>query len=150
MGYRCATPEERAGETNYRLMEVVMVKRGTAGAGKASSQILTVDNQWDTLRFVQENMDDIIATMVKVKRMETISRRKIDENAKLFEKNLEPLFSLISATSKDNLMDKLSSSLKKALILMALDRYHCDKETICRALGITRDKLDREMKACGL
>ncbi|GAB7027010.1 hypothetical protein [Geotalea toluenoxydans] len=150
MGYRCVAPEEKAGEGTFRIMEVVMVKKGPVGVGMTSSQILTVDNHWDTLRYVQENMDEIIATMVKVIRMETNSRRKIDENARLFEKNLEPLFSLISATSKENLMDKLSSSLKKALLLMALDRYQCDRDTICRALGITKDKLDKEMKACGL
>ncbi|ACM19860.1 hypothetical protein Geob_1501 [Geotalea daltonii FRC-32] len=150
MGYRYVAPEEKAGEGVFRIMEVVMVKKGPVGVGMTSSQILTVDNHWDTLRYVQENMDEIIATMVKVMRMETNSRRKIDENARLFEKNLEPLFSLISATSKENLMDKLSSSLKKALLLMALDRYQCDRDTICRALGITKDKLDKEMKACGL
>lgn len=150
MGYRCQAPEEKAGEAPFRIMEVVMLKKQGSEICKPASQILTVDNHWETLRFVQENMDEIIATMVKVKRMETISRRKIDENAKLFERNLEPLFSLISATSKENLMDKLSSSLKKALLLMALDRYHCDRETICRALGISKEKLDKEMKACGL
>lgn len=150
MGYRCVASEENAGEGTFRIMEVVMVKKEAVGVGRTSSQILTVDNQWDTLRYVQENMDEIIAMMVKVKRMETNSRRKIDENARLFERNLEPLFSLISATSQENLMDKLSSSLKKALLLMALDRYHCDRDTICRALGITKDKLDKEMKACGL
>ncbi|WP_243370722.1 hypothetical protein [Geotalea sp. SG265] len=150
MGSRYAGPEERAGDGTFRVMEVVMLKKSGLGTMKPTSQLLTVDNTWETLRYVQENMDEIIATMVKVKRMETISRRKIDENARLFEKNLEPLFSLISATSKENLMDKLSSSLKKALLIMALDRYHCDRETICRALGITPEKLDKEMKAFGL
>lgn len=150
MGYRYSNPSEKAGECDYRIMEVVMVKKGSIVQGKAASQVLTVDNQWDTLRFVQENMDEVIGNMVKVKRMEAKSRMKIDDNAKLFQKNLEPLFSLISATCKENVMDKLSNSLKKALLLMALERYHCDREVICRALGITRDKLDKEMRACGL
>lgn len=150
MGYRYTMPDEKAGECSYRVMEVVMVRKGENCTEKGSSQLLTVDNHWDTLRYVQENMNDFIVNMVKVKRMEAAAQRKIDENAKLFERNLEPLFSLISATSRTSVMDKLSNSLKKALFLMALDRYHCDKETICRALGISRDKLDREMKACGL
>ena len=148
MGYRCLIPEEKAGECDYRMLEVVM-KKAKLCADK-SSKVLIVDNQWDTLKFLQENMDEIIVNMVKVRRMEEISRVKIDENAKLFQKNLEPLFSLISATCKENVMDNLSNSLKKALLLMALERYHCDKETICLALGITKDKLDKEMKACGL
>lgn len=150
MGYRYMMPDEKAGECSYRVMEVVMMRKGKTGADKAASQMMTVDNHWDTLRYVQDNMDDFIANIVKVKRMDASGRRKIDENARLFERNLEPLFSLISATSKTNVMDKLSNSLKKALFLMALDRYHCDKDTICRALGISRDKLDKEMRACGL
>ena len=150
MGYRYMMPAERSGESEYRIMEVVMVKKGKSGTEKASNQALTVDNHWDTLRYVQENMDDFIANMVKVKRMEIAGRRKIEESARLFEQNLEPLFTMISATSKKHLMDKLSNSLKKALFLMAMDRYKCDKETICRALGISRDKLEKEMKSCGL
>jgi DNA-binding NtrC family response regulator len=150
MGHRCTAPDEKAGESPFRIMEVVMLKKSEMGIARPTSQMLTVDNQWETLRYVQEHMDEIIGTMVRVNRMETSSRRKIEDNARLFEKNLEPLFSLISATSKENLMDKLSSSLKKALLLMALDRYHCDRETISRALGISKEKLEKEMKACGL
>jgi hypothetical protein len=150
MGYRYVMPNEKADACSYRIMEVVMVKRGRTGTDKGRSQVLTVDNHWDTLRYVQDNLDEFIANIIRVKKMNAAGRRKIEENAELFERNLEPLFSLISATGNDHLMGKLSSSLKKALFLMALDRYHCDKDTICRVLGITRDKLDREMRGCGL
>ena len=49
---------DESGESDYRIMEVVLVKNGKSGTEKTSTQMLTVDNHWDTLRYVQENMDD--------------------------------------------------------------------------------------------
>lgn len=74
----------------------------------------------------------------------------VDESAQLFERSLEPFFTLISATSKEHVMDKLSVSLRKALLLMAMERYDCNRERMCRALGLTKAKLEKELKLCGL
>lgn len=150
MGYRYFIPSEKAGDADYRMMEVVLMKRGNHGAEQAETRIVAVDNQWDTLRYVQENMDNFIGNIVQVRKIEVNSKKNVEESSRLFEKKLEPLFTKISTDSKANVLEKLSSSLKKALILMAMDRYHSDKETICQALGISRDKLERELKICGL
>jgi DNA-binding NtrC family response regulator len=150
MGYGCKDPMRRPGTYHYRAIEVTLVNRDGLAVNDDPPVVLTVDNDWDTLCFVKENMSDIASNMVRVKRMDSERRMHVEESAELFERNLEPLFTLISATSRDHVMDKLSASLRKALLLMAMDRYSCDRESMCRALGITKGKLERELRRCGL
>jgi DNA-binding NtrC family response regulator len=76
--------------------------------------------------------------------------KHVEESAKLFTKNLQPLFSLFSETSTEHVLDKLSVSLRKALLLMAMERYRCDTDSICRALGISESMLEQELQRCGL
>jgi DNA-binding protein Fis len=140
---------KKAGAYQYRAIEVVLVKRGSA-AGDGAAVALTVGNDWETLKFIKDNMDTVAANLVRVKQMNADCRKHVDESAQLFERNLEPLFTLISATSSEHVMDKLSVSLKKALLLMAMDRYSCDSDSMCRALGISKGKLEKELKRCGL
>lgn len=149
MGYRCVTANENAGDSEFRLMEVVMVKKSSRGED-VSSHIVIIDNNQETLRHVQENWNDFIDNIIKVKKMEELDRRKVAESAEIFCKGLQPLFSRISESTNKNLLANLSKSLKKALILMALERYEGDKDIICKVLGINRDKLDNEMSLCGL
>ncbi len=149
MGYRCALPKESGGEFEYRLMEVVMVKKTQTGE-KASSQVLVIDNDQETLRHVQENWNNFIGNLIKVKKIEDLDRQKVAESSEIFGKRLEPLFSRISEATSKNLLANLSKSLKKALILMAMERYEGDKDIICKVLGINRDRLDNEMSLCGL
>lgn len=131
-----------------------MVKRAGITDFDSPAEVLVVDNHWDTLRFVQDNMDMFVSNIVRVKKLHAHAEPQVDQNvdasALLFRKNLGPLFVLISALAKEHVMDKLSGSLKKALLLMAMERYDCDRERICRALGLTRMKLDRELSRCGL
>ena len=150
MGYRCQQPHEHDDEYSFRMMEVVMVEKRSAGSEASSTRVLLVDNSYDTLKYVQDHMNDFVANMIKVKKMSPASVKKIEESAELFQSNLQPLFSMISETSKTHILDKLSNSLKKALILMAIDRYKSDKDSICKALGICREKLDKEMSVSGL
>ncbi|HTP63850.1 MAG TPA: hypothetical protein VMJ66_00565 [Geobacteraceae bacterium] len=149
MGYRCALPREDAEECEFRLMEVVMVKRSSGGE-TTSSQVLIIDNDQETLRQVQENWNDFIGNMIRVKKMEERDRQKVSESSEIFGKRLQPLFSLIAETTSRNLLANLSKSLKKALILMAMERYDGDKDIICKVLGINRERLDSEMNLCGL
>jgi DNA-binding protein Fis len=143
--------QEKAGGAYFRLLEVVMVKTSRRNSEKsAASMIIAVDNHWGTLRFVQENMDKFVKNIIMVRKMEENDRKKVEVNARIFERNLEPLFTLISQTAQSNVLDKLSCSLKKALILMAMGRYSDNKDSICKALGISRDKLDKEIALCGL
>ncbi len=149
MGYRCAMTRENNGDSEFRLMEVVMVKKSQSGE-TASSRVLIIDNDQETLRQVQENWNDFIGNMIKVKKMEERDRQKVTESSEIFSKKLQPLFSLISESTSKNLLANLSKSLKKALILMAMERYDGDKDIICKVLGINRERLDNEMCLCGL
>jgi DNA-binding NtrC family response regulator len=149
MGYRCVTANGNAGDSEFRLMEVVMVKK-SPGRDDVSSHIVIIDNNQETLRHVQENWNDFIDNIIKVKKMEERYRTKVAESSEIFNRGLQPLFSRISESSNKNLLANLSKSLKKALILMALERYEGDKEIICKVLGINRDKLENEMSLCGL
>lgn len=146
MGHRCKMLSD---DCSYRVMEVVMMKRSRDGKDLATTHTLLVDNNHETLKQVQENMDEIINNLIGVSKMAR-SSKKVDENAQLFEKSLDPLFSVMAETTQGHILDKLSISLRKALILMAMDRYQSNKETVCKALGISRDKLDREMAICGI
>lgn len=146
MGYRSKIQND---DFSYRVMEVVMMRRSREGKDMATTHMLLVDNHHETLKHVQENMDEIINNLIGVSKMARPSK-KVDESAQLFEKSLDPLFSVMAETTQGHILDKLSVSLRKALILMAMDRYDSNKETVCKALGISRDKLDREMAICGI
>jgi len=150
MGHRFKDATQRAGSYPYRALEVVLVKQSATGASDDHTAVLTVENDWDTLSYVKENMGDIAANMVRVNHMKRQNNPHVEESAQLFEQNLQPLFTLISATATEHVMDKLSMSLRKALLLMAMDRYSCDSESMCRALGLSRGKLEKELRRCGL
>ena len=148
MGYRFVMPRDKDGDCEFRLVKVIMVKK-TAGVEYESMQVVIVDNQQDTLRHVRGNWGDFIDNMLKVKNMEDHDRKKLAESADIFGGRLHPLFSRISGSANKNLLANLSRSLKKALILMAIERFAGDKDTICSVLGIDREKLDKEMNLCG-
>ena len=150
MGYRDRSTNERSGSNPYCIMEVRLRKKGAPAGTKDDLRIMTVDSHWDTLRFVQDNMDECVGNVVKLKRMEPSTVDGVNESAALFQKNLEPLVATLAASQGQGVMDKLSVSLKKALLLMVMERYQSDRETACRVLGITREKLERELQLCGV
>lgn len=149
MAYRSVTSSEKATPYAFRAIEVVAVKKPDSTEFRETTTVVLVDNHMDTLRFVQENMHDFVRNVLKVRKMNA-NMRRIDENARLFESNLKQLFAVISEKTGKSLLDKLSHSLKKALILMAMDRYKSDKDLICSVFGISRDRLEKEMDLCGL
>lgn len=148
MGQRVPTTDNYC-TYNFRVMEVVSIRKKRNGTETSSTQPVLVENSQETLRFIQENMDEFINNVIRVRKMEERDRARVEESAKMFETNLEPLFTMITKTT-GNPLDKLSNSLKKALLLIAMDRYECNRDSICSALGISRDKLDKEMSACGI
>ena len=149
MAYRDRSTNERSGSYAYTIMEVRLRKKGAPEGTKDELRFMTVDSHWDTLRFVQDNMDHCVGNVVRLKRNEPVGRT-VDESAKLFQKNLEPLVSTLAATQGQGVMDKLSASLKKALLLLVMERYQSDREKACRVLGISREKLENELKLCGV
>jgi len=149
MGYRGIIPKENANEFEFRLMEIVMVRKSSVGE-QSTSQVIMIDNDDETLRHVHDNWNDFISNLIRVKKLEEHDRRKVVESSEIFGKRLKPLFSRITETPKKNLLANFSKSLKKALILMAMERYDGDKDLICKVLGINRERLDNEMSLCGL
>lgn len=150
MGYRDRSTNDRSGSYAYTVMEVRMRKKGAPEGTRDDIRFMTVDSHWDTLRFVQDNMDHCVGNVVRLKRNEPAMDRGVNESAELFQKNLEPLVSSLAAAQGQGVMDKLSSSLKKALLLMVMERYQSDREKACRVLGISREKLESELRLCGV
>ena len=151
MGQRYRMQNEKADDCDFRIMEVVMVEKKGGVKRAAAARVVVVDNHQDTLHYVQENMDDFINNVLKTRRLEQRpATAPVAESSELFEKNLQPLFTHISETTRSNILDKLSTSLKKALLIMALERYHEDRESVCRVLGLTPERLEKEIVLCGL
>lgn len=150
MAYRYQTRNEQSHAADPRFMEMVIMQSDRSSK-RSNIQVVMLDGDRDTVSLAQEEMNEIVANVIRVKKMEAKSLKKIDETAQLFERNLEPWFSLLSKTIQGgHLLDKLSSSLKKALILMAMERYHCNRESVAKVLGLSPERLEKEMVSCGI
>ena len=150
MAYRYLDTFEQKHAADPRFMEMVIMQQEKKGS-RSSVQVVMLDGDRDTVTLAQDEMNAIIANVIRVKKMESKAAKKIDETAQLFEQNLEPWFSLISRTVQGgHLLDKLSNSLKKALILMAMERYHCNRQSVAKVLGLSPEKLEKEMALCGI
>ncbi|GFO60815.1 hypothetical protein GMST_31400 [Geomonas silvestris] len=150
MAYRDRSTAEKSGAFEYSIMEVRLKRRGAAAGTRDDLRLMTVDNHWDTLRWVQDHMEECVGNIVKLKRLQERETKGVNESAALFQRNLEPLVSSLAASNGQGVMDKLSASLKKALLLMVMERYQSDRDKACRVLGISREKLDTELQLCGV
>lgn len=150
MAYRDRSANDRSGSYAYTIMEVRLRKKGAPEGTEDDIRLMTVDSHWDTLHFVQDNMDQCVGNVVRLKRTESKREQGMNESAALFQKNLEPLVSTLTANQGQGVMDKLSISLKKALLLMVMERYQSDRDKACRVLGISQEKLESELKLCGV
>jgi len=150
MAYRDRSNAEKSGAYNYSIMEVRLKRKGAAAGSRDDLRLMTVDNHWDTLRWVQDHMEECVGNIVKLKRLQEREAKGVNESAALFQRNLEPLVSSLAASNGQGVMDKLSASLKKALLLMVMERYQSDRDKACRVLGISREKLDTELQLCGV
>lgn len=150
MAYRDRSMTDKTGSSSYTVMEIRLRRKGAPTGTKDDLRLLTVDSHLETLRFVQENMDECVGNIVRLKRLQERDAKGVNESAALFQKNLEPLVSSLAANNGEGVMSKLSASLKKALLLMVMDRYQSDRDKACRVLGISREMLDRELKSCGV
>lgn len=150
MAHRDRSTAEKSGATDYTIMEVRLRRKGAAAGVSEDLRLMTVDNHWDTLRWVQDHMEECVGNIVKLKRMQEREAKGVNESAALFQRNLEPLVASLAASNNQGVMDKLSASLKKALLLMVMERYQSDRDKACRVLGISREKLDTELQLCGV
>ncbi|MBI1920196.1 MAG: hypothetical protein HYS23_03840 [Geobacter sp.] len=149
MARRFRDISDKACEYDFRMMEVSILRRSGV-RDVTTNQTVVVDNHWETLNFVRENMDDVIDNVIRMKKLEDSERKRMDESSRLFRENLEPLFSKLAGNSRKNVLGKLSLSLRKALIQMAMERYHADRDSVCKALGISPDILEQELASCGI
>ena len=69
MACRDRDTKEKIDSFDYCILEVLLKKRDGAGIGD-QLRVMTIDNHFDTLRFVQENLDACIGNMVKLQRLE--------------------------------------------------------------------------------
>jgi hypothetical protein len=65
MGSRYAARRHKTGMAKYRLLEVVVV-RNSPDREKVLRRVLSIDNHYDTLQVVQENLSEFITNMVRV------------------------------------------------------------------------------------
>jgi len=150
MSSKYAGINEQGSERNYRVLEVKIMKKSALQGEGSRTQLLLVAGEQETLRYVQDHMDDFVGNLLRTKRSEEKEQRRVEESSRLFEENLEPLFNILASTAGSQVLQKMSASLKKALLLMAMDRYASDPTAICQVLGITPAALEREINACGL
>ena len=61
---------EKIDSYEYCILEVLLTKQGAAvGTGK-QMRLVTIDNHFETLRFVKENLDACICNIVMLQRIE--------------------------------------------------------------------------------
>ncbi len=142
MGKRHIKQQQKISDFDFRLLEVVMVKK-LFGEETERRQSLIVDTQQDTIKYVEEHMDDIIANLVRMKAIEEKDRQ--DQNA-----GLEPLYALLAENNSDDTMGKMSQMFKKSLLAMAIKRFNGDRDSICAMFGISQETLDKELQSCEL
>ena len=76
MGQRYLYPSAKNDDCQFRL--VTLVKRQSDNK-ILSFQAVTVDNDMETLRFFQENMDQVIHNVKMVKQLEALDKRRLTE-----------------------------------------------------------------------
>ena len=128
--------EDKIWQAGHRMVELAVVNRGERQ--NVSNLALYVDGDPDTLQFVRENLQEVVrnvtlAGLLAVHRPESSGTppRQRDQ-------------------ASPGLLDRLSPPLKKAFLLMALDRYRHNPQALCAALGISGERLKKEMITCGL
>jgi hypothetical protein len=70
MACRDRNKREKIDAYDYCILEVMLTKRGTAAGAGGHLRAVTVDNHFDTLRFVQENLDACISNIVRLQRVD--------------------------------------------------------------------------------
>jgi hypothetical protein len=69
MACRDRDTKEKIDSFDYCILEVLLKKRDGAGIGD-QLRLMTIDNHFETLRFVHENLDACIGNIVKLQRMQ--------------------------------------------------------------------------------
>jgi hypothetical protein len=70
MACRDRSSKGKIDEYEYCILEVQLTKVGGEPGTERQLRLVTVDNQVDTLRFVQENLDACIGNIVRLQRLD--------------------------------------------------------------------------------
>jgi len=117
---------------------------------KSFNQILLLNNDLETLLFVEEHLNSVVNNAVMVKKQEYTHHDTGPDEFAEFCRNFEPLINAVIMRPEKNLFLHMTSSLKKAILSIAIDRCNSDRTTICNALGLSDGELDEELRLCGL
>lgn len=146
MAWRC--DEESSG--NYRLLEVMMLHTKANNDEIKERRTLVVEASHETVSFVEQNMNEIVGNLVRMRKLEVEDLRLIEESARLFQDNLAPLFAMLTAGSDGEPLLHLSQSLKKGLLLSALRRFDNDLPAVAAMFGLSENELHTELAAAGI
>lgn len=114
------------------------------------NQILLLNNDRDTLLFVEQHLNRVITNAVMVKKHELAHNGSDRNEVTEFYRSFEPLINAIITRPEKDLLMRMTASLKKAILSIAIDRCNADRRTICNALGLSDGQLDEELQLCGL
>ncbi len=123
------------------MMEILSAPKKLAAGHGPEVQLLLVDNDRETMLLVRESMPEIVRNVLQIS-------SKVPDGGKA-ERDKHPLASKNTGSNKEkgrNLFTSLSPKLKKALLLMAMDCFENNRESACRALGLTPEELDEELR----
>lgn len=149
MAYRFDSGVRSGRDQGFIIMELIGTKGGEA-SGEGRAELLLVDGSHETLILVQECLAEIVGNALRARRLAERREREQTAGAELFTRNLAPLLQKAPESAAGGILGSLSLPLKKALLKLAMDCFDNDRESASRALGISRDRLEQEMRACGL
>lgn len=149
MGYMC-TSENKGISINFRIV-ILTGRHSLEGRGpKSFNQILLLSNDLETLLFVEKHLDIVVNNTAMVKTRECAIRGAGHDDVREFCRNIEPLIDALTAKPEKDLLSRMTTSLKKALLSIAIERSNSDRTSICNALGISDRQLEEELRLCGL
>jgi len=73
-----------------------------------------------------------------------------DDSNRATVRAIETFLELIVMNPRKNVVPRLTVTLKKAILSMALDRYNFNREIVCKVLGLSSSQFDEEMRLSGL
>lgn len=148
MGYRYNTQMQAESVNYFRAVEISGSLQIGLDRKIPFAQILLLSNDMETLFFAENNMFQLVNNTIRMIKMNNSTVNNIDGSG-TFAREFESLLESIIMRPEKNILNRLSASLKKAILSIALDRYHSNKEMICKVLGLSSSQFDHEMRSIG-
>ncbi len=114
------------------------------------NHVLLLNNDPETLRYAEQYLSKICRLAVMVGKPSEDLNHSARNDSLALSRDLESLLDSLVSNSDHNLLERMTSSLKTAILSLACDRYKSDRKLICRALGLTEEQLDQELRKYGV